>query len=197
MPYAAASAFALSLAGTAPASSVPDAPISGATVETVDVLVARQYVEPWTSVQQPQALFMKVPFGKGSQPTDAVSSYEEVQGECLKHKLSAGQVLRKSSIAPKAGRSWWPAPPKRLYVKVVRDPQQPIHAKDRVDIVFTRPNAAPQILLKDQLLLSVDPTLNDDNYLSASFSVKPEQAQQLDLAQSLGELRLVVHAKDK
>jgi Flp pilus assembly protein CpaB len=194
-----AAPLALILAAAALASSVPESSIPDDSVETVDVLVARDDIKDGQPLDAPEHLFRKVRYFKGCAPSDAVLRYEDVEGRCLEHPLALGQMLQVSDFLP-PGADLHPTYRRKMTVEAVRDPRRAVHPKDRVDIMFINGKTQESTLMqKDVLVLAVERSSEAEagERLRVTLWATPEQREEFALYQSLVGCCLVIRAKDK
>ena len=84
-----------------------------------------------------------------------------------------------------------------MVVKSICEPNAAVLSGDEAYVAFVQKNHPSKVFLEGMGVRAVECPSGESDYLDVTFKVKPEEAEQLYLAQSLGELRLVVHAKDK
>jgi len=180
-----------------------------ATPDTAPVLVAKEKIHAGQVIKDPEKLFIEMRYPAGSTP-NAISSFEDLKNKMVGKTIQAGQWLTPDDLSSNFGIEL----PKGFYAMAVKVSAETgaggfILPKSHVNVVSTiRPNGPsgkPKVVtvLQDVLVLAVD-TMSvrpDDkmalNQLStALLAVKPADSQKLTLAQSMGELRLVLRAHD-
>jgi pilus assembly protein CpaB len=180
-----------------------------ATPDTVPVLVAKDKIQAGQVIKDPEKLFVEMRYPAGSTP-NAISSFEDLKNKMVGKSVQPGQWLTPDDLSSNFGIDL----PKGYYAMAVKVSAETgaggfILPKSHVNVVATiRPigmNSKPKVItvLQDVLVLAVD-TMSvrpDDkmavNQLStALLAVKPADSQKLTLAQSMGELRLVLRAHD-
>jgi pilus assembly protein CpaB len=180
-----------------------------ATPDTVPVLVAKDKIHAGQVIKEPEKLFVEMRYPGGSTP-NAISSFDDLKNKMVSKSVQPGQWLTPDDLSSNFGIEL----PKGYYamsvkVDAVSGASGFILPKSRVNVVATvRPNGVtgkPKVLtvLQDVLVLAVDTmaTRPDDKMAvsqlnTALLAVKPADSQKLALAQSMGELRLVLRAHD-
>jgi len=177
--------------------------------DTVPVLVAKEKIQAGQVIKEPEKLFIEMHYPAGSTP-NAISSIDELKNKMVGKTIQPGQWLTPDDLSSNFGIEL----PKGYYAMAVKVDAGTaaggfILPKSRVNVVATvRPQgttgkARVVTVLQDVLVLAVDTMAvrPDDkmavNQLStALLAVKPADSQKLTLAQSMGELRLVLRAHD-
>jgi Flp pilus assembly protein CpaB len=180
-----------------------------ATPDTTPVLVAKEKIHAGQVIKEPEKLFIEMRYPAGSTP-NAISSFEELKNKMVGKTVQPGQWLTPDDLSSNFGIEL----PKGYYamsvkVDAVSGASGFILPKSHVNVVATiRPNGPtgkPKVItvLQDVLVLAVDQNaVRPDDKMAvgqlntALLAVKPADSQKLSLAQSMGELRLVLRAHD-
>jgi pilus assembly protein CpaB len=178
----------------------------GGDEEKVKVLVAKQKIPMGTRLKEPEKFFVEKEFTKGEEPKKAFTSYDQLKDKILNKTLSAEVHVTPDDLmtAEQAGLAVEIPPGWRgVSIQVKSDTVVAgfILPKSHVDVLSTtRGDAGPlsQTILQDVLVLAVDTKKNREGDGAAipssvvTLQVKPDDAEKLSLAASLGELRLVL-----
>lgn len=179
--------------------------------EKVKVLVARQNLVAGTYVRDPQKLFVEKEFVKGQEPKKAAKSFDEVKDRLLAKSLSAEQWVSVDDLLKKEDAGIGVKLPKgmrAMTIKVTIDTLVGgfVLPNSRVDVVHTvrrdDKDSYAQIILQNMLVLAVgavdvrDPEKKHIVDSTVTLAVTPDEAQKLSLAQTMGELRLMLKAPD-
>jgi pilus assembly protein CpaB len=177
--------------------------------DTVPVLVAKEKIKAGEMIKEPEKLFVEMRYPAGSTP-NAISSPDDLKGKMVNKTVQPGQWLTPDDLSSNFGIEL----PKGYYalaIKVAPDTAASgfILPKSRVNVVATIRPAHGQTkskvvtILQDVLVLAVDTmSLRPEDKLAvnqlntALLAVKPADSQKLSLAQSMGELRLVLRSHD-
>jgi Flp pilus assembly protein CpaB len=182
----------------------------GTSLSTVPVLVAKEKIKAGDVIKDPEKLFIEMNYPAGSTP-NAISSFESLKNKIVNKGLQPGQWLTPDDLSTNFGIDL----PKGYYAMAVKVDASSaaggfILPRSRVNVVATirsRSNngehAKVVTVLQDVLVLAVDQqSIRPEDKLAvntlstATLAVKPSESQRLTLAQSLGELRLVLRAHD-
>jgi pilus assembly protein CpaB len=178
--------------------------------EKVKVLVAKQKIPMGTKIKDPEKFFVEKEFVKGNEPKKAITNYDQLKDKCLNKTINAEVHVTPDDLMSKEqeGLAQDIPPGMRAVTITVRadtDVAGFILPRSRVDVVHvTRTDTGPlsRIILQDVLVLAKDTVHireGDKNALPSStctLLVKPDDAERLSLAASMGELRLLLRATD-
>jgi pilus assembly protein CpaB len=178
--------------------------------EKVKILVAKAKIPMGTKIKDPEKFFVEKEFTKGSEPKKAIASFDQLKDKSLNKTINAEVHVTPDDLMSKEqeGLSADIPPGMRAVTIQVRSDTGTagfILPHSRVDVVHTtRTENGPlsRIILQDVLVLAVDTTHvreGDKNAIPAStctLQVKPDDAERLSLAVSMGELRLILRAQD-
>jgi Flp pilus assembly protein CpaB len=180
-----------------------------ATPDTQPVLVAKEKINAGQVIKDPEKVFVLMQYPTGSTP-NAISNLEDLKNKIVNKTVQPGQWLTPDDLSGNFGIEL----PKGYYAMAIKVDAEKggggfILPKSRVNVVATiKPtgmNSKPKVvtILQDVLVLAVDnmyirpddkmavPQLN-----TALLAVKPADSQKLTLAQSMGDLRLVLRSHD-
>jgi pilus assembly protein CpaB len=178
--------------------------------EKVKVLVAKQKITAGTKIKDPQKFFVEKEFTKGTEPKKAITSFDQLKDKTLNKTINAEVHVTPDDLMSKDQDSLAEdiPPGMRAVTITVRNDTNVagfILPRSRVDVVSTtRTENGPlsQTILQDVLVLAVDTVKNRENDKNAiasstcTLQVKPDDAERLALATSLGELRLILRPAD-
>jgi pilus assembly protein CpaB len=180
-----------------------------ATPDTQPVLVAKEKINAGQAIKDPEKLFVLMSYPTGSTP-NAISNLDDLKNKIVAKTVQAGQWLTPDDITGNYGIEL----PKGYYAMSVKvDATQAasgfILPKSRVNVVATIKaqglNSRPKVvtILQDVLVLAIDQTsIRQEDKMAygqvsnALLAVKPADSQKLALAQSMGEVRLVLRSHD-
>jgi pilus assembly protein CpaB len=182
-----------------------------ATPDTQPVLVAKDKINAGQVIKDPEKVFVLMLYPTGSTP-NAITNLDDLKNKIVNKTVQPGQWLTQDDISGNFGIEL----PKGYYAMSVKVDATSgangfILPKSRVNVVATiRPTgmgagARPKVvtILQDVLVLAVDTNSirQEDKQAygqlsNALLAVKPADSQKLALAQSMGELRLVLRAHD-
>ncbi|HEY1381781.1 MAG TPA: Flp pilus assembly protein CpaB [Gemmataceae bacterium] len=180
-----------------------------ATPDTQPVLVAKEKILAGQVIKDPEKSFVLMPLPTGSAP-NAISNLEDLKNKIVNKTIQTGQWLTPDDISGNFGIDL----PKGYYamsvkVDAVSGASGFILPKSRVNVVATiKPTGMggrPKVvtILQDVLVLAVDQTsVRPEDRMAVSqlstalLAVKPADSQKLALAQSMGDLKLVLRAHD-
>lgn len=176
----------------------------------IAVVVAKQRVSAYTQIKEPEKFFTLKEVPESAAPKKALKSLEEIKDQRLGRPmledeyLTADHILNKEMLGLEAEL---PKGTRAVTIKV--DPQSVVagfvRPNSHVDVLFTTrggntADAHSEVILQNMLVLAVDQTAqrdpNQPAIMSSTVTVaaKPEEAQRLKLAASLGELSLTLRA---
>src|SRR5262245_8681900 len=175
--------------------------------EKVQVVVAKDRVPAGTLIKDPAKYFMLKDFTKGSEPKKAFTSLEQLKDKKLKNSIGSEAHVTPDDIAKKEDEGLAGDIPPGMRAVAIRVGIDTTVAgfvlpRSHVDIVSTthEGGTVSQILLQDMLVLAVDqsPAREDGRTVMPAATVTiqatPEEAEVLTLAQSKGELRLLLRS---
>jgi pilus assembly protein CpaB len=175
----------------------------------VSVVVARQKVSPMLLIKEPEKYFELKEFPESLAPKKALKALEEVKDQRLNKAVSEDEVVTADHLLNKEQAGLQAElPPGTCAVAIKVNPESLVGGfvlpKSHVDVMFTMRGGAAEaqtkVLLQDMLVLAVDMTSQRDPNQPAmlgntvTLAAKPEEAERLALASSLGELRLTLRA---
>jgi pilus assembly protein CpaB len=178
--------------------------------EKVTILVAKQKIPMGTLLKDPEKFFVTKEFTKGQEPKKAFTSFEQLKEKRLNKTISAEVHVTPDDLLSK-DQEGLPAeipPGYRAFAITVRADTDAGHfviPRSHVDVVSTTrgdTGALSRIILQDVLVLAVDQQKvreSDKAAIPAStvtLQIKPDEAEKLSLAASLGELRLILRSED-
>ncbi len=178
--------------------------------EKVTVLVAKQRIPMGTLLKDPEKFFVEKEFTKGQEPKKAFTSFDQLKDKRLNKTISAEVHVTPDDLLTK-DQEGMPAeiPPGyravAITVRAETDAGHFVIPRSHVDIVSTTrgdTGALSRIILQDVLVLAVDQQHvreSDKTAIPAStvtLQLKPDEAEKLSLAASLGELRLILRSED-
>jgi len=177
--------------------------------DTLPVLVAKDKILAGQVIKEPEKLFVLMSYPAGSTP-NAISNFDDLKNKIVSKSVQPGQWLTPDDLSGNFGIEL----PKGFYaVSVKVDPSSAgsgfILPKSRVNVVATIKGTgvgAKQkvvTILQDVLVLAIDTmSVRPDDKLAvgqmstALLAVKPADSQKIKLAQSMGEVSLVLRAHD-
>jgi pilus assembly protein CpaB len=168
------------------------------------ILVARTKISAYTPITEPEKMFVKAEY-PAELAKKAITEFDKVKGQRLNKTLEeAKPVFEDDLMNPdQAGLEAMLKPGQRAIsfkvdaVSLIGGWCRP---GARVDVYCTRrdKNATPRVILKNLLVLAVDQETGKPDQPAAApartvtFAVTPEEAAQLTLGSSVGELRLAL-----
>jgi Flp pilus assembly protein CpaB len=180
-----------------------------ATPDTQPVLVAKDKINAGSVIKDPEKVFVLMSYPTGSTP-NAISNMDDLKNKIVNKTVQPGQWLTTDDVSGNFGIEL----PKGYYAMSVKVDASSaasgfILPKSRVNVVATirgsgiNARAKVVTILQDVLVLAVDQTAvrQEDKQAygqvsNALLAVKPADSQKVALAQSMGELRLVLRAHD-
>jgi pilus assembly protein CpaB len=180
-----------------------------ATPDTQPVLVAKEKINAGQVIKEPEKLFVVMSYPTGSTP-NAISNFDDLKNKIVNKTVQAGQWLTPDDITGNFGIEL----PKGYYAMAVKVDATSaasgfILPKSRVNVVATIKASGMQgrpkvvTILQDVLVLAMDTTaVRPEDKMAfgqvnnALLAVKPADSQKLALAQSMGEIRLVLRSHD-
>lgn len=180
-----------------------------ATPDTQPVLVAKEKILAGQVIKDPEKQFVMMSYPTGSTP-NAVTSLDDLKNKIVNKTVQPGQWLTPDDVSGNFGIDL----PKGYYAMAVKVDAASaaggfILPKSHVNVVATiRPTGLggkPKVvtILQDVLVLAVDQTsVRPEDKMAvaqlntALLAVKPADSQKLRLAQSMGDLALVLRSHD-
>jgi Flp pilus assembly protein CpaB len=177
--------------------------------DTQPVLVAKEKIIAGQVIKDPEKQFVLMSYPTGSTP-NAITSLDELKNKIVNKTVQPGQWLTPDDVSGNFGIDL----PKGYYAMAVKVDAGSaaggfILPKSRVNVVATiRPtglNGKAKVItiLQDVLVLAVDQTsVRPEDKMAvaqlntALLAVKPQDSQKLRLAQSMGDLALVLRSHD-
>jgi pilus assembly protein CpaB len=176
----------------------------------IAVVVAKQRVSPYVQIKDPEKYFALKEVPEGAAPKRAIKTLEEIKDQRLGKPMAEDEYLTTDHILNKDMLGLEAELPKGMRaVSIKVNPESVVSGfvrpNSRVDVMFTTrggnaDTANAQVILQNMLVLAVDQTAqrdpNQPAIMSSTVTVaaKPEEAQRLSLAASLGDLRLTLRA---
>lgn len=179
--------------------------------EKVTILVAKQNLSMGTLIKDPERYFVEKQFTKGEEPRKALTSFEQIKDKKLNKSLTAEQFLTADDLMDSKQatiETGMPPGTVAVAIKVNIDTITGgfVQPNSHVDVVATLNRTdgerTAHTILQNMLVLAVGEIANregDKQTLLAStvtLAAKPDEAQKLILAQSLGELKLLLRKFD-
>jgi pilus assembly protein CpaB len=178
--------------------------------EKVSVLVAKQDIPINTLIKDPNALFVLKEFAKGQEPKKAIQDPDKIKDRKLNKSLSEEQFVTAEDLIDPNQSSLDTRVPKGMRaigLKVSPDSIAggfvlPFSRVDVVSTVKTGERSYSQIILQNMLVLAADTKIDPEEgkqsmiATTITLAARPEEAQKLRLAGSLGELSLILRRHD-
>jgi pilus assembly protein CpaB len=181
---------------------------SSAPEETkVPILMAKMKVPAFTPIKDPEKYFEMREMAEGSFPSKAIKSFDDVRGKSLQRALSKDlPVTPDDLISVDAMGIQAELPPGMRAVSLKVNPETIVGGfvtpKSHVDVIYVARRgddaSVAKIILQNMLVLAVDiKDKREDGttvYLgtTVTLAAKPEEAAELALAGSMGEIRLTL-----
>ncbi len=172
---------------------------------TVAVLVATARIGAWQPIKEPEKVFEVKQFPERLAPLKPVSDLAELKDKRLNKPLDAGKPVTEADLLTKEQMSLAEnlLPGQRaIAIKVTAESLVAgfVLPGTRVDIVCTQKGteSSARIILQNMMVLAVDaqdqrdPTLKTMMGQTVTLAATPEESTRLSLAQSIGELRLLL-----
>jgi pilus assembly protein CpaB len=177
--------------------------------DTQPVLVAKEKILAGQVIKDPERQFVLMSYPTGSTP-NAITSLDDLKNKIVNKTVQPGQWLTPDDVSGNFGIDL----PKGYYAMAVKVDASSaasgfILPKSHVNVVATiRPTGLGQkpkvvTILQDVLVLAVDQTsVRPEDKMAVSqmntalLAVKPADSQKLRLAQSMGDLALVLRSHD-
>jgi Flp pilus assembly protein CpaB len=174
----------------------------------VKVLVAKQKISPWVAIKEPEKFFIEKEVPESVAPKKALKSFEEVKDQKLCKVVNEESIVTTDDLLNKdqASLAHLMKPGQRAIALKVNAESLAggfVLPGTHVDVVSTLRGGAEaetKTILQDMLILAVDTKAVRDPESQAmlgqtvTLAATPEEAQQLALAASMGDLRLVLRA---
>jgi pilus assembly protein CpaB len=173
----------------------------------VTVVVAKQRVSAWQQIKEPEKYFGLKEIPEMAAPKKALKTLEELKDQRLSKPLGEDEYVTQDHLVNKEMAGLEIALPKGTKAMAIKVNQESlvggfVRPASRVDILYASRGgsgeAYSQILLQDMLVLAVDTTSTRDPQTqtiigsTVTLAVKPEEGERLALAQTQGELRLML-----
>jgi pilus assembly protein CpaB len=174
---------------------------------TVTVLVVKpkERVNSWQPIKEPEKYFEVKQYPVSVAPPNALDSFEAIRDQMLNKPLEEGKVITKADLLTKEQRSMAEnLKPGQRAIAIKVNPESLVGGfvlpNTRVDVICTtRGNdASARIILQNMQVLAVDTqdTRTDTTKTiigqTVTLAATAEEAVRLSLAQSTGELRLLL-----
>jgi pilus assembly protein CpaB len=171
----------------------------------VKVLVAKQKVSPWVMIKEPEKFFVEKEVPESVAPKKALKSFEEVKDQKLCKVVNEESIVTTDDLLNKdqASLAHLMKPGQRAIALKVNAESLAggfVLPGMHVDVVSTLRGGETETktILQDMLILAVDTKAVRDPESQAmigqtvTLAATPEESQQLALAASMGDLRLVL-----
>jgi Flp pilus assembly protein CpaB len=177
------------------------------TVPTIKLLVAKKRIAPFALIKDPEAMFTEKEFPENVAPKKAITAFADAKDKRTNKVLNEEEVLLVDDLADAKteGLAVQISPGERavaIKVNAEKSVAGFVLPGSRVDVVATVSGESSgkeaKIILQNMLVLAVDTKDSKDPDQrsiigqTVTLSAKPEEAQRLALAQSLGELQLIL-----
>jgi pilus assembly protein CpaB len=172
---------------------------------TVPVLVATGRILAWQPIKDPERVFELKQFPESVAPPKALKDYSEVKDKRLNKPLDVGKPVTEADLLTKEQMSLAEnlLPGQRaIAIKVTAESLVAgfVLPGTRVDVVCTTrgTDSSARIILQNMMVLAVDtqdqrdPTTKAMMGQTVTLAATPEESTRLALAQSIGELRLLL-----
>ncbi len=173
----------------------------------VPILMAKMKVPAFQPIKDPEKYFEIREMAEGSFPAKAIKSFDDVRGKSLQRSLGKDLPVTPDDLVSVEGMGMaaeLPAGMRAVSLKV--NPETIVGGfvtpKSHVDVVFVSrrgdENSVAKIILQNILVLAVDvkDTREDGTKVymgtTVTLAAKPEEAQELALEASMGEIRLTL-----
>ena len=174
-------------------------------VNTVKVLVSKQKISAWAPIKKPEDLFEVKEVPEGTYSPKCITDFKQLQDKALKQPINEQMPVTPDDLLNETTSG---------LVGMLKEGQRAVAIKvtpeslvggfvlpgSKVDVMFIMKrgdgDSKTQIVLQDMLVLAVDMKRTRDEGSdavlgsTATLAATPEEAEQLSLAQSLGDLRL-------
>ncbi|MBM4068686.1 MAG: Flp pilus assembly protein CpaB [Planctomycetes bacterium] len=178
--------------------------------ETVKVLVARKEMPTGTSITNPPDAFIPKEYVRGTEPKDAIESYDQIKGRVLKQRLREGDHVRaedlmsdKDALMQHLLQKGYRAIGLRVSIESIAGGFAALPLS-RVDIISTvrrgdEGKSHSTTLLQNVLVLAADQQTVADGKgalpaTTVTVALKPEDVQKVNLAKEMGQLSLALRA---
>jgi Flp pilus assembly protein CpaB len=173
--------------------------------QTVPVLVATGRIGAWQPIKDPEKVFEVKLFPENVAPPKALKDFAEIKDKRLNKPLDAGKPVTEADLLTKEQMSLAEnLLPGQRAIAIKVTPESLVAGfvlpGTRVDIVCTQKGneASSRIILQNMMVLAVD-TQDQRNAetktilgQTVTLAATPEESTRLSLAQSIGELRLLL-----
>jgi Flp pilus assembly protein CpaB len=178
----------------------------------VAILVAKTKVPAFMPIKDPKVYFELREMPEGSFPAEAIKYFSDIKGKCLQRPLNKDLPVTPDDLINVEGMGIeCGMPPGRqravsLKVKTEAIVCGFVTPKSYVDVLYVERRSdeqtEPKVILQNLLVLAVDVggcNLHEVGpwYTTVTLAAKPEEAAELALAASTGEIRLALRAADK
>ncbi len=177
--------------------------------KTVTVLVTKKKINAWTPMKKPEDLFVSKEVPEGTYSPKCITDFKDLRNQALKAPLNEDMPVTKDDLLSEQTAG---------LVAELKDGERAVAIRvnpeslaggfvlpgSKVDVMYTMKrgdgNSKAQIILQDMLVLAVDmKNTREDGQQSmlgstATLAAKPEEAGELSLAASLGDLRLLLRS---
>ncbi len=182
--------------------------------EQVKVLVAKQTIQQYKVIREPEKLFTEKSFPKSAAPKGFISNFDDLKDRRLKVPLGQDKPVTVSDLLDNSGKGaslsgLIPDGYRAVGIKVTQDTTAGgfVLPGTKVDIVASLRRgdkySSSQTILQDVLVLAVNNLYErNENQQSVAahtvtVAVKPEDAQRLRLADQVSELSLALRPENE
>ena len=176
---------------------------------TVTVLVAKQKINAWTPIKNPEELFVTKDVPEGTFSPKCITDFKDLKNQALKAPLGEQMPVTKDDLLSEQTAG---------LVAMLKNGERGIAIRvtpeslvggfvlpgSKVDLVFTKKRgdaeSNAQIIMQDMLVLAVDQkNTRDDGQATmlgntVTLAAKPEDSERLSLATQLGDIRLLLRS---
>jgi pilus assembly protein CpaB len=183
----------------------PEAPTA-----TVKVLVSKQKIGAWSPIKKPEEVFEVKEVPEGTYSPKCITDFKDLKDQSLKQPLNEQMPVTRDDLVTDAtaGLVGMLQPGQRA-VAIKVTPESLVGGfvlpGSHVDVMFIKKrgdtDSETRIILQNMLVLAVDTTKTREDGrdtilgTTATLAATPEEAEQLSLAQSLGDLRLLLRTQ--
>jgi len=169
----------------------------------VRVLVAKKRINPWTLLDKPEVHFVHKEIPESAVPKKALKEFSDLKDKRLNKVVSEETFVTTDDLVGKDLDGLEGQLPKGYRAVAIRVTPESlaggfVRQGSKVDVIATLREGRTRVktIMQNMLVLAIDMAKdrNPDSPASlgttATLAVKPEEAQRLQLASALGELRL-------
>lgn len=176
---------------------------------TVTVLVSKQKINAWTPMKKPEDLFVQKEVPEGTYSPKCITDFKDLKNQALKAPLNQDMPVTKDDLLSEQTAGLVAELKNGERAVAIRVNPESLAGGfvlpgSKVDVMYTMKrgdgDSKAQIILQDMLVLAVDmKNTREDGQQSmlgstATLAAKPDEAGELSLAASLGDLRLLLRS---